>query len=578
MVPDVQILPVHLHGKKKTLLVPCISMFSAHPHPNSYLQFFPKLKKAFGKYFKRNLETENDAPVDPKSAGALWALMIAKLYIADPNCPDKKIVYCDNYYGRHSLARFVLILVISFGDSLLTVGWLFLFASRAVEELTDGMVGITSTIKFGNVEAVNKPGVLSLIHALKDAPQGSWGIVPAYEVVHNECLKTSIEETKRLKKKYKAMVYKNNSIRFRRTGFSENDLVDITMGTGKSSQTVKAVKTLGCGYLGFKDSKTVLFYTSDFDKSFEVNDYFHVDTTKPLPDAVEAVVRFLAKIHRWTDASFGARSMFEVAAPIVGYNKYMNGVDRLDHNRSNNMLSRRACRLSISLFGFVIDMAIYNGFAVYKHLRTLGENSKVMETMVFPEFKRKVCIQLIKNEYNGRAELEEQRKEKRLREEQALLSSGKKARLSTDHDELRCHQIAPTIKSGGKTSRHKRLSCHLCHLAYVYRRNKSLTERNDRVSWACVQCKVGFHVTCFNVWHHTESLKEKNAMLHDFVQEMKEAQGSSKAQRCRGNNSIGDAFASMAEAFMRADEDEDGSPARTTMIETTNETNESNGY
>ena len=356
-----------------------------------------------------------------------------------------------------------------------------------------------------------------------------------------------------MKKKYKAMVYKNKSIRFRRTGFSETDLVDITIGTGGSAQTVKAVKSLGCGYLAFKDSKPVLFYSSDFDKSFDVTDYFHVDKTQPIPESVEVVVHSLAKIHRWTDRSYGARSVFEVAAPILGYNKYMNGVDRMDQYRSNNMLSRRDCRLSISLFGFVVDMAIYNGFAVYKHLRTLGDNTKVMESLVFPEFKRKVCIQLIKHEHNARAELEEQRTEKRKREEEAVTSSGKKARHSTDPEDLRCHQIAPTIKCGGKTPRHKRLSCHLCQLAYLQRRNVSLTERNDKVDWACAQCKVGFHVTCFNAWHHPDSLKENNVKLYDFVQEIKESQTSGKKHRCRQNKSIGEAFASMAETYMQSD-------------------------
>ena len=239
---------------------------------SSYLQIFPTLKKAFGKYFKRNLETENDSPVDCKSASALWALMIAKLYIADPHCEEKKIVYCDNYYGRHSLAR-------------------------TVEELTDGKVGITSTIKFGNVEAVNKPAVQRLIEALKDAPQGSWGVVPAYEVVHNECLKESIERKKRLKKTYKPMIYKNKSIRFRRTGFDERDLVDITIGSGNSQQSVKAVRTLGCGYLAFKDSKPVVFYSSDFEKSFEVQEYFHVQKGQQVPQEVECIVHKFAKIH-----------------------------------------------------------------------------------------------------------------------------------------------------------------------------------------------------------------------------------------------------------------------------------------
>ena len=136
-----------------------------------------------------------------------------------------------------------------------------------------------------------------------------------------------------------------------------------------------------------------------------------------------------------------------------------------------------------------------------------------------------------------------------------MVSSGKKARRTRDADQLRCHQIVATNKGGaGTNKRSKRLKCHLCHLAYIHRRNKARTERNDRVSWGCRQCKVGFHVACFNAWHHPEALQEANPNMYEFVKEIKEARLSQNQNRWRQNQCLGDPFNTVAEEYMLSGE------------------------
>ena len=113
------------------------------------------------------------------------------------------------------------------------------------------------------------------------------------------------------------------------------------------------------GYIVWRDSKVVIFYT---------NDLLNAPTNPILDgDSEEAIlcVRGLGAIRRWTGTEILHRSTFQVPAPIVAYNQYMNSVDRMDQRRAVNPTRRREKRLHMSIFTYLLDLAVHNAYAIY---------------------------------------------------------------------------------------------------------------------------------------------------------------------------------------------------------------------
>jgi hypothetical protein len=79
-------------------------------------------------------------------------------------------------------------------------------------------------------------------------------------------------------------------------------------------------------------------------------------------------VHGLAKISRWTGNETMHHKDFLVAALIVAYNMFMNGVDRMDQYRSTLATQRKAKRLHMTIFTFLMDLGISQAFAVYKKI------------------------------------------------------------------------------------------------------------------------------------------------------------------------------------------------------------------
>lgn len=138
-------------------------------------------------------------------------------------------------------------------------------------------------------------------------------------------------------------------------------------------------KSPNCGYILWKDSKLVMFYT---------NDLAHTPSEDILHDTSEEAIRCvngLGPLHRWTVTEMLNRTVFHVPAPIVAYNMFMNSVDIMDQIRSTNPTRRNEKRLSMTMFTLVFDLAVHNAFALYLWIREV-ENETEQE-MSYREFK-----------------------------------------------------------------------------------------------------------------------------------------------------------------------------------------------
>jgi hypothetical protein len=80
------------------------------------------------------------------------------------------------------------------------------------------------------------------------------------------------------------------------------------------------------------------------------------------PEAIQSV-NGTCTIRRWTGLEVMHYSMFEVPAIVRAYNLFMNAVDRIDQIRSSCPTRRREKRVSMTLFTFVLDLAIINACA-----------------------------------------------------------------------------------------------------------------------------------------------------------------------------------------------------------------------
>jgi len=141
-----------------------------------------------------------------------------------------------------------------------------------------------------------------------------------------------------------------------------------------------------CGYIVFKDSKVVVFYTNDLAS----NPPEHV--VQGSDERAWTFVHGLAKISRWTGNEKMHHNDFLVAAPFVAYNMFMNGVNRMDQYQSALATQRKEKRLHMTIFTFLMDLGISQAFPV--HQKIADERNEPAQHNFF-EFKRKVCESLI---------------------------------------------------------------------------------------------------------------------------------------------------------------------------------------
>jgi len=125
------------------------------------------------------------------------------------------------------------------------------------------------------------------------------------------------------------------------------------------------------GIIVYKDKRPVLFFTNDL--LFTPHEKYMAWTD---PQAVECV-QGLAPLKRWIGDETAMRTTIMAPAIVVAYNMYMNSVDRFDQLRATVKGVRKECRLTSSMFSFIVDAAVQNSFSVSKLLGGGRKNAVV---------------------------------------------------------------------------------------------------------------------------------------------------------------------------------------------------------
>ena len=298
-----------------------------------YLKIFGELTSSFNQLCQATKSRiRNACPVAVDSASMLWVLMMGLLYraliaantVRPRESMPQTVVYMDNFYTRHSLAR-------------------------AIDEYTDGNIKVTGTVRLNLVDKVNKNNVTMAIKYLENKDRGSWVLVKAFTgVVHPDRSKQQAKEkTKEYAKTLPRM----------KVGFEVADIIEI--------EKEYAIAADCCGYIVYLDKKPVVFYTNDLFGTPSKTSLYQDD-----PEAIEKV-HGLATMWRWVGHSLHIRASFRAPAPVVAYNLFMNGVDRADQMRATNACKRKETVLSIQVWHFLQDICILNAFNVYLKLREM---------------------------------------------------------------------------------------------------------------------------------------------------------------------------------------------------------------
>ena len=294
-----------------------------------YCTVFRDMKQAFD-----NIITNDPEKILlPESASALWALQISHLHKMSQSPSGKRVVFMDNFYTRHPLAR-------------------------KIKQLTNNEIKVIGTVKLNSLDAYNKKNITEAIERMKTALNGDWLLVQCFDSVP-------------LRNKKAKKIKKEGSSSRKRRKTEKDDKQE------EESPPI-AEKT---GYVIFKDKKIVVFYCNDL--AFTPKKL--ISGASDL-DAIDCV-HGLAELKRWSGQETFHRTRYNVPAIIVAYNMFMNSVDRFDQYRQTNSTVRREKRVPMSILTFLLDAAINNAYALFQKL-------KIDKSVNFTEFKRRIAEQL----------------------------------------------------------------------------------------------------------------------------------------------------------------------------------------
>jgi hypothetical protein len=238
----------------------------------------------------------------------------------------------DSFYTRHNLAAIL-------------------------QKFTDGESRVIGTIKLTNVGGTNRYHLSKAMELMKDAPRGAWKLVQASHKHPN------YEKLQR-----------DHSTQQRRLEPKERQPFVPPFDNVADC----------CGFIVLKDSKLVVFYSSDLNSS----------PAEPIMDSSDSkaveCVHGLAVMYRWTGSEGLNRTPFPVPAPIIVYNAFMNAVDWMDQVRSTLRTQRREKRVHMSVFTYLLDLSMSQAYSVYNMLK-----EKATSKHSYFNFKRRICEQLV---------------------------------------------------------------------------------------------------------------------------------------------------------------------------------------
>ena len=345
----------------------------------NFVQQFPEMRTVLNKTFDDQTEVKKDSP------SALWTCMMSHATKKSEDPSGERVYFMDNFYTRHVLAK-------------------------KVKSMTDGEARIIGTVKFTNIDGINRVCVKSALTKMKTVDRGTWCVVPAYNCPDN------INE---LKRKH------------------TNDMkkLDAKNRTPFIYPREKHQKEENAGYILWKDSKIVTFYSNCL-KSTPSEDYMEGGS-----EDSNKCVQGLATLERWTGGESMRKTRFEVPAIIVAYNTYMSGVDRADQMRMVNPSQRKEKRLYMNVFTYVLDLAIVNAFTLFKN------EAKCSDGYDISEFKRELCETLCKSFMETKDNGEDEVEDDIINKEDSIDSDIEHEVPAEDTDEQSATQVIDDVSS-----------------------------------------------------------------------------------------------------------------------------------
>lgn len=193
------------------------------------------------------------------------------------------------------------------------------------------------------------------------------------------------------------------------------------------------------------------------------------------------------------------RSFINVTAKIVAHNQFMNAVDRVDQNQTI-ACERWEKQLSMTILGFVLDMAVLNATFIYESLHKPETRLEVSSTA---EVKGITAEHLVK-------ELQQEREARRnhvRRTHEVPVWTDKQA---STRSTLVNHILVSSNSTLSKP-------CYFCKLQPA-----SEEEIGRMANIQYLECEAPFHPMCLVVYHRPKVFKRARPDIYTIFQDVYE--------------------------------------------------------
>lgn len=203
--------------------------------------------------------------------------------------------------------------------------------AKRISQLSDGEVSCLGTTRIKNLDEANRINVRDAIERFEKAPRGSLLLCRAF--------------------------YNQSTRR------GEQELVIAERA----------------GFVVWKDRSIVSFYCNELVGTPKLN------MRREAPHPIRCL-HGMVKTRRWKEEESMNATIVEISSIIMAYSWFMNGVDRFDQLRSSHTTARKEARTPMSVFTFLLDASILNGYTLHRYIAP-----EFRETiLLLREFKR--CV------------------------------------------------------------------------------------------------------------------------------------------------------------------------------------------